>query len=105
MCRTEQRPRLEEEFDDARIRWHGAGAHGLQVVELGVIPEDAVGERLDEAAFEIAAARRLAQRQRRDDGEVERRIAARTAEKLVRDEVRFADAERQGQYHFLADSP
>ncbi len=63
--RVEQRARLEEEFDHARVGRHGAAAHGFQVFQLGIVAEDARRQRLDETFLEITRAAGLAQRQAR----------------------------------------
>ena len=47
----------------------------------------------------------FAQAERRENGEVECGVGARTPEKFVRDEIGLADAERQRQHHALAHAP
>ena len=103
--RVEQRARLEEELDHARVGGHGAVAHGLEVIELGIVAEDARRQRLDEALLEIARAGGLAQRQRGEDREVQAAIGPRAAEEFVGDEIGLADAERQRQHHLPAHAP
>ena len=103
--RVEQRAGLEEELDDAHVGRHRVPAHRLEVVELGVVAEDARGEWLDEAPFEIARARGLAQAERREDGQVEPGVGARAPEELVGDQVGLADAERQRQHHPFPHAP
>ena len=76
-----------------------------EVVELGVVAEDARGQRIDEGLFQLARAGGLAQAERGEDGQVERGVGARAAEELVGDEIGFADAERQRQHHPLAHAP
>ncbi len=101
----EKRPGLEEELDDARICRHRTGAHCLQVIEFRVVPEDTRCQRLDECLLEVARPSGFAQAECRENGEVERGIAPRAPEEFVRDEIGFADSERQCQHHAFAHAP
>jgi hypothetical protein len=102
---VEQGARFEEEFQDPDVRGHRAGAHGGQEIELRVVAEQPLGEWLDEPPLEVARAFGLAQAERGDDGQIERRVRAGAAEEFVGDEIGIADAERQRQHHLPADAP
>jgi hypothetical protein len=105
MARGEQRAWFEEKLDDTHIGRHLSAAYRRQIIQFGVIAEDAFGQWLHEAPLEIAAPRGFTQAERREDGEIEVRVGARAAEEFVGDEVRFADAERQGQDYLVSDAP
>ena len=84
---------------------HFVAPYGRQVVEIRIVAEHARRQRIDESLLQRARPRGFAQAQRREDGQVERGVAARAPEEFVGDEVGFADAERQRQHHALAHAP
>ncbi len=91
----EHRPGLEKELDDANVWRHIAPSHGVHVLELRIVAEHTGHDRLEQPPLEIRPRHGLAQRERRDDGEIDRGIACRAPIELVRDRVRLADPERQ----------
>ncbi len=102
--RTEERARRQEELDHAYVAGHGAVMYRARVVRLDVAAEHALDERTGEARLERCASPRLQQRQRGDDGEIDRRVAQRAPVKLVGERVGLADAERHRQHDARSDA-
>src|SRR5262249_19043114 len=61
---AEPRAGLEEELVDLDVRRQRARVQRERIGELGIAGEDAVDNRLEEAAFEVAFAARLFERER-----------------------------------------
>jgi len=53
----------------------------------------------------LMRAARFAQRQGRENGQVELAVGARAAEELVGDQVGLANPQRQGQHHLFPHAP
>ena len=82
-------------------RMFAGNAFGLQrarVLRLDIAAEDTFRERFQQAPLEGRVRHRLQQRQRRDDGEVERAITRRAPVELVDEGIGLADAQRQRQH-------
>ena len=52
--------RLHKEFEDADVIWQGTAFLGLQVSQLFIVTEQAIGERIEKAFFQITAGAGLA---------------------------------------------
>ena len=76
---------------------------GARIGELKATLEQPRRDRLEETPLQLARGRRLMECERRDDGELQRRIVRDPPVERVRELIRLAQAERQREYNVLAD--
>jgi hypothetical protein len=93
----------KEELDHADVRWKLSGAQRRGIGEIGIAAEQPIDHRRDEARFQQIAGLRLLQRQRREEGQVDRTVGACTRVERVDDVVGLAEPERQSHHELPAD--
>ena len=101
---SQTRAGREEEFINGDIRRQRARVQRERICELRIPGKEALGDRGDEAPFEIAVAARLLERQRGEDAKADRWIGGRAGEQRVGDVIGFAEPERQRQRDRFADA-
>ena len=101
--RVEPLPGLEEEFIDLDVGRHLPGADRSRVVQRRVSGEQALGDGVKEAAFQLALGARGLQCQRRENGQVDRGVGRSPGIERIGDVIGLAEAERQGEHDRLAD--
>ena len=101
---AEPRARREEELVDLDVWRQPALAQRDAIGELRIAGEEALRERGNEAAFEVALPARLLQGECGEDAQVDRRIGGGAGEQRVGDVIGLAQPERQRQHDILADA-
>ena len=96
-------PGEKEKFDYLDIWRQRFSMNRLGVFEIGKATEQTVDHRSDEAAFEIGTRRRLLQRERRKNGQMDRRIGNRASKERIDDVIGLAEAEGQPHDQRFAD--
>ena len=89
---------LQEELAHVDVGWQAGAAQRLHIVQVGVVAEHPLHERLQEVALQVALADGLFQAERGDDGQPAAGVGGDAAVQRIDEGVGLADGQRDAQH-------